>query len=241
MSHEIKEGALFISDAHDNESRHGFRDFLIELSERETLPPQLFLMGDMFELLVGQITYTKNLFNETIELINSLSQNIEIFYFEGNHDFDLQTIFPNVKVFPIQAQPTLFHFKNKKILLAHGDLHQGRGYALYTSVARNRIMLILLNFIDNLFQNSIAKKIISLHIGKDICCKIKDFNQIIKQKIQKYDIGLTEIDFVCEGHHHQNEEFVFNSLKYKNFSSFACDGSYFKIAFKDEIEFIKFS
>lgn len=241
MYHDIQEGALFISDAHDNESRHGFQDFLRELDKRETLPPQLFLMGDMFELLVGEITYTKLLFNETIKLINALSQNIEIFYFEGNHDFELQTIFPNVKIFPIQAQPTLFHFNDQKILLSHGDLYQGLGYLIYTTIIRNSITLKTLNFIDAFTRNSISKKIISLHINKDICYKIKDFNQIIKQKLQKYDIGVTEIDFVCEGHHHQNEEFVFKDLKYKNFSSFACDGSYFKIAFKDEIEFIKFS
>ena len=237
MYHEIKEGALFISDAHDNESRQGFRDFLIELDSREALPPQLFLMGDMFELLVGEVTYTKLLFKDTISLINSLSQSIEIFYFEGNHDFKLQTVFPNVKVFPIRKQPTLFHFKDKKILLSHGDLNQGTGYSLYTAVIRNSITLNLLNFIDTLTQNSISKKIISLHIDKDICYKIKDFKQIIKQKIQKYDIGITEIDFVCEGHHHQNEEFIFENLKYKNFSSFACDGSYYKITFEDGIKF----
>jgi len=238
---EIKEGALFISDAHDNESREDFYNFLVNLKAEEDYPPQLFLMGDMFELLVEKVTYTKSLFKESIELINSLSHNIEIFYFEGNHDFKLQTLFPNVKVFPIGMQPTLFHFKDKKILLSHGDLHQGVGYMFYTTIIRNSITLNLLNLIDTISQNTISKKIISLHVDKDICYKIKDFQKIIKQKLKKYDIGLTEIDFVCEGHHHQNEEFVFDSLKYKNFSSFACDGSYFKISFKDKIEFIKFS
>jgi UDP-2,3-diacylglucosamine hydrolase len=241
MSLKIKEGALFISDAHDNENRKGFYNFLVKLDSEDIPPPQLFLMGDMFELLVGEIAYTKLLFKETIKLINKLSQNIEIFYFEGNHDFNLQKIFPKVKVFKIQVQPTLFHFKDKKIFLSHGDLNQGIGYELYTTIIRNSITLKILNFIDIITQNAVSKKIISLHIDKDICYKIKDFKQIIKQKIQKYDIGLSEIDFICEGHHHQNEEFVFENFKYKNFSSFACDGHYFKITFKDEIKFIKFS
>ncbi len=241
MYHDIQEGALFISDAHDNESRDGFYNFLRELEKRETLPSQLFLMGDMFELLVGNVTYTKLLFKDTIDILNSLSHKVEIFYFEGNHDFDLKTIFPNIKIFPIQVQPTLFRFKGKKLLLSHGDLNQGTGYSIYTGIVRNIIILKILNFIDTLTKNSISKKIISLHIDKDICYKIKDFKQIIKQKIQKYDIGLSEIDFVCEGHHHQNREFVFENLKYKNFSSFACDKSYFKITFAEEIKFINFS
>lgn len=241
MSLKIKEGALFISDAHDNESRKGFHNFLKNLEAKETLPPQLFLMGDMFELLVGNVTYTKILFKDTIDILNSLSRKVEIFYFEGNHDFDLKTIFPNIKVFPIQVQPTLFHFKDKKLLLSHGDLNQGTSYSIYTGIIRNIVILKILNFIDSLTENSISKKIISNHIGKDICYKIQDFKQIIKQKLQKYDIGLTEIDFVCEGHHHQNEEFVFETLKYKNFSSFACDGSYFQITFTEGVKFIKFS
>ena len=237
MYHEIKEGALFISDAHDNETRDGFYNFLKSLNASDTLPPQLFLMGDMFELLVGEITYTKSLFKETIELINTLSKDIEIFYFEGNHDFNLQNIFPNVQIFSIKAQPKLFHFINQKVLLSHGDLHQGMGYSLYTTIIRNNITLKILNFIDTFTQNAISKKILSLHLNKDICYKVQDFQQITKLKLKKYDIGITDIDFVCEGHHHQNKEFVFETLKYKNFSSFACDKSYYKITFEDGIKF----
>ncbi len=238
---KIKEGAIFISDAHDNESRKDFHLFLLNLQKQELLPSQLFLMGDMFELLVGEISYTKSLFKETIELINTLSHKIEIFYFEGNHDFNLQTIFPNVNVYSIKKQPITFNFYDKKILFSHGDLHQGFGYSLYTSTIRKSYILKILNLIDSLTKNSISKKIISKHIGKNICYKIQDFEQITKQKLKLYDIGVTEIDFVCEGHHHQDREFVFENLRYKNFNSFACDKSYYKITLKDEIKFIKIS
>lgn len=238
---EIKEGALFISDAHDNEKRKGFHNFLLKLNSEEIKTPQLFLMGDMFDLLVGEVTYTKSLFKESINLLNSLSAKIEIFYFEGNHDFNLKNIFPNIKVFPISKQPALCSFNNKHILLSHGDLHQSLKYKIYTKLIRNKFILKILNFIDTISNNYISKKILTPQIDKKICYKIPNFRQIIKQKIEKYDIGITEIDFVCEGHHHQNEEFVFEKIKYINFSSFACDKSYYQITFKEEIKFVKFS
>jgi UDP-2,3-diacylglucosamine hydrolase len=238
---EIKEGALFVCDAHENEKRKEFHNFLIKLKKEEIKTPQLFLMGDMFDLLVGQVTYTKSLFKESIKLINLLSTKIEIFYFEGNHDFNIKNIFPYVKVFPISKQPVSGRFKNKNILLSHGDLHQGFNYRIYTKLIRNTFILKILNSIDVVSNNFISKKILSPQINKKICYKIPHFKQIIKQKIKKYDIGITEIDFVCEGHHHQNQEFVFENIKYINFSSFACDQSYFQITYKDEIKFVKFS
>ncbi len=238
---EIKDGAFFISDAHDNEKRDSFYLFLKKLDAGEIQTPQLFLMGDMFDLLVGEVTYTKELFKESIALINRLSQTLEIFYFEGNHDFDLQGIFPDVKVFPISLQPALFSFHDKKILLSHGDLHQGFSYTLYTAIIRNKISLKVLNLIDNFTKNSISKGILTPQIDKNICYKIENFEKIIKQKLQKYDIGITEIDFVLEGHHHQDKEFMFDTLKYKNFSSFACDKSYYKITFEEKTQFTKIS
>ena len=237
---EIKEGAIFISDAHENEKRDYFLQFLKTLDNNEIKTPQLFLMGDIFDLLIFEISYTKSLFKEHIHLINNLSQKIEIFYFEGNHDFNLQKLFPKVKVFPISAQPTLLNFQGKKIFLSHGDLYQGRKYTFFTTIIRNSYLLKCLNLIDKTTKNSISKRIFASQLNKKLCRKIENFHKFVKQKLQKYDIGVTKIDFIYEGHYHQNKEFVFEKLKYKNFGSFACDKSYYKITFKDEISFQQF-
>jgi UDP-2,3-diacylglucosamine hydrolase len=238
---EIKDGALFISDAHDNEKRKGFYNFLQKLDRGEIKTNQLFFMGDMFDLLVGEVSYTNSFFKNSIDLINRLSSKIEIIYLEGNHDFRIQTVFPDVKVYPISKQPLLCSYHNRYILLSHGDFHQGRNYMFYTMLIRNKILLMVLNIIDKVLNNYISKKILLNQISKNKCYEITHFDQFIKQKIKKYDIEITEIDFVCEGHHHQDKEFIFDRFKYINFSSFACDKSYYQITFKDEIKFIKFS
>jgi UDP-2,3-diacylglucosamine hydrolase len=234
---EIKEGALFISDAHDNITREGFYRFLCAIDEGEIATDQLFLMGDMFDLLVGQIDYTHTHYQKSIDLINRLSRKIDIIYIEGNHDFNLNKLFPNVTVIPINRQPLIAAFHEKTILLSHGDWCEDAKYLRYAKLIRNPLLLSMLNLFDKFRKHAISQKILRKQQQKYICRKKPRFYEYIKQKIQKYDIGISKIDFVCEGHYHQNVEYRFNELIYKNFSSFACDKSYYQITFQDKVVF----
>ncbi len=85
MCLKIKDRAIFIADGHENSKRDSFYKFLKKLQSKEIETPQLFLLGDMFDLLFGNITYTINKHKKEIDLLNSLSKEIEIHYFEGNH------------------------------------------------------------------------------------------------------------------------------------------------------------
>ena len=79
----IKDGAIFIGDAHENVKRDGFLKFLHAIdSGKIPEPPQIFLLGDMFDFLSGESEYTINFYAEHLRLINKISEKIEIFYFE---------------------------------------------------------------------------------------------------------------------------------------------------------------
>ncbi len=234
---EIKEGALFISDAHDNVTREGFYRFLCAIDEGDIKTSQLFLMGDMFDLLVGQVTYTHRHYRKTIEKLNQLSQKIDIIYLEGNHDFNLRRLFPHVTVIPITQQPLIADFHHHTILLSHGDWCEDARYLRYAKIIRNPFLLHLLNLLDHLRNFKISQSILRKQQRKLICRKTPNFYRYIKQKTEKYDIGISKIDFVCEGHYHQNVEYRFKSFTYRNFSSFACDKSYYKISFTDKVVF----
>lgn len=238
MLHKIKEDAIFVADAHYQVGvRESFYNFLLKVDAGEIRTSQLIMIGDMFDLLVGVIDYTIKENQKVIKLINTLSQKIEIFYFEGNHDFYLQKLFPNVKVIPIAQQVLLASYHDKKVAISHGDLHQGFGYKLYTLLIRNFFILKLLNFLDKNFHNFISKKILLAHKNKDICKKIENFAQIIKQKSKKYDIASNGFDVICEGHYHMNEEYSLQGSQYRLFSSYACGNIYFTIDFKEDIVF----
>ena len=93
MQITIKPGAIFIADAHANKDRNEFFDFLNLVRKDEIRAPQLFLLGDMFDFLTGEGEYTREFYAEHLSLINKISQKVEIFYFEGNHDFRLSNLF----------------------------------------------------------------------------------------------------------------------------------------------------
>ncbi len=233
---EIKKGAIFISDAHEGESREGFYKFLKEIEDDKITPTQLIFMGDMFDLLVDQISQTKKLNQKTIDIINKLSKNVEIIYLEGNHDFCIKNIFPHCKVFPIEKQPLKCSFFDKTILLSHGDIYQNQDYQRYTKIIRNATVLKMLNLFNILVLGSILNKILHKQNIKNMCNKI-DITNKIKRKSKIYDIENSRFDFICEGHYHQNREYIFNNYRYKVFPSFACDNSYFQIDFQGEIVF----
>ncbi|NPA73602.1 MAG: UDP-2,3-diacylglucosamine diphosphatase [Epsilonproteobacteria bacterium] len=225
LNEVVKDGAVFVSDAHVREGRDDFLTLLKKIKSKEIKTSQLFLMGDIFDLLVGGVKYTVIYNKKYIELLNELSKEIEIFYFEGNHDFNLSSLFPNIKIFPIESQPVVFKYQNRNILLSHGDVISPFLYKLYTKIIRNKFFLFMVAIVDRACFNAISKKIIDSQKDKNLCHKIKNFKNMIKNRIKKVDIS--SIDFIVEGHFHQGMEFECLDKRYINLPCFACDKSFF--------------
>ncbi|MBD3794144.1 MAG: UDP-2,3-diacylglucosamine diphosphatase, partial [Campylobacterales bacterium] len=62
----IKEEALFIADAHYPHHGDEFLQILRQLDSGERQTPQLFLMGDIFDLLFGYNRYVQTFSDEAI-------------------------------------------------------------------------------------------------------------------------------------------------------------------------------
>jgi len=219
----IKEGAFLISDAHYSVSRPQLLDFLKAIDSKKLKPNQLIFMGDIFDTLFGAIKRTYTINQEAIDLINKISKEIEVIYLEGNHDFNLKSIFENTKVFTIQKQPVEFSLENKKLYLAHGDFVGTTTYKIYTTLIRSKIMLFLLSMINAIFNNYILRNLDEYLSKKKDCTTIKNFENIIKDRLEnKY-----ECDYFVEGHFHQNKHMKFEGFEYFNLAAFACNQRYF--------------
>jgi len=83
---EIEEGAIFVADSHYPHHGDKFLEILQKIDSGDILTPQLFLMGDNFDILFGNNEYVKRASQEAIDILNHISQKIDIYYFEGNHD-----------------------------------------------------------------------------------------------------------------------------------------------------------
>lgn len=231
---EIIDGAYLISDAHYSHKRPELLNFFKDIQNKKLQPTQLILMGDIFDLLIGGVNKSVKTNKDIINILDEISKNIEVIYLEGNHDFNLKYVFPNAKVFKLSQQPLKCKLIDKTVYLAHGDFNAGFSYKLYTSIIRNSMVLSFLNFINTVFSNVILKKL-DIHLEKkDDCKEIKDFEEVILNRID----NMYDCDYFVEGHFHQNKSINFSEFKYLNLAAFACNQRYFIVKSSQEELFV---
>ena len=207
----IKEQALFIADSHYPHHGDAFLTLLKKLECGELQTSQLFLMGDNFDLLFGHNDYIQTFSKEAITLLHTLSQALEIHYFEGNHDFCLKDVFPDMHVYSREEQPVIFTLKEQKIAISHGDKYAtGFGYDLYCKVLRNKTTLRLLKPFEKAIIDHRMKKLSQKHI----CFTFHGFEKRVEEILENY----REVDLVIEGHFHQSKIVG----KYISLPSLAC-------------------
>lgn len=223
---KINADAIFLSDAHENANKKHFLNFLKALKDGKiSLPSQIFLLGDMFDFLINA-TYSQHFYSEYISILNELGAKTQIFYFEGNHDFNLAEILPNCKVFSIEKQPVRFEFSKKSVDIAHGDIFLPFITQIALKILRNKPLLKFLNFLDCSLDCKISKAILRSQMHKKLDYKIEDFKEKISLRLRKFSA-----DVVIEGHWHQNCSFEINDKFYINLPSFACEQSFFVLQF----------
>jgi UDP-2,3-diacylglucosamine hydrolase len=215
----LAKDTIFISDSHCNNQNKE----LLNILKKENASMIIF-MGDIFDLLFGEISQSIKENQDLINIINEISINKEIIYLEGNHDFNLKKIFPNIKIYPINKQPLIVSYKDKKIALSHGDKNISLVYSLYTSIIRNKPFLFFLNFLNNILNNKILNLIKKSKENKNRCYEINNFKDIVYKKMKYY-----KEDYIIEGHFHQDKEYIINNKKYINLPAFICSKDIKKI------------
>ena len=209
----IQEQAIFIADSHYPHHGDAFFTLLKKLENGEIKTPQLFLMGDNFDLLFGYNDYIQSFSKEAITLLKRLSQKVEIHYFEGNHDFCLKELFPDIQVYSREEQPITFTYHEKKVALSHGDKYAtGVGYNLYCKILRNKKTLIFLKPFEKAIIDYRMRKLSQKHI----CFNFVGFEKRVEEILQHY----SQADLVIEGHFHQCKTIG----KYVSLPSLACQG-----------------
>lgn len=227
MYPRLREGALFISDAHFSQRRPKLLAFLKALYAQEIDASQLILMGDIFDLLFAPIGVTCKRNAEVIALINAISNLMEVIYFEGNHDFQIASLFPNIEVIPLSAQPKAFEYHGKRVMLAHGDYGSRLSYRIYTALIRSKVILHVLGLINTITSNGIVNKL-DVHLQrKDDCKRIEGFEALIARRLE--NLNLEDVAYFIEGHFHQNRHFDVGALHYFNLGAFACNERYYVV------------
>ena len=235
----VKSGAIFIADSHENENRENFWCFLCALKSDEIKTPQLFLMGDMFDFLASECEFFVKFYERYVRAIDELGEKTEIYYFEGNHDFNLAPLFKNVKAYPIGAQPVKFASEcGQSLLIAHGDIFLPFVAKYALRFLRVKIFLKVMNFFDKFLNFRLSKRILNKLKRKILDYKIPNFKNLAEAKMRRYN-AFYEADVIIEGHYHQGEQYTIGKQKYINISSFACEQSYFVVEYDQNIKFAR--
>lgn len=201
MHHNIEDGAIFLADAHYSKNRLELKKILLKIKLGEVQTTQLFLMGDIFDFLCDDLDYFQKCNGDMIELINELSYDIKIIYFEGNHDFNISKTFKNVDVISRKIQPAVFSLDGEIVVLSHGDLFISKGYDIYCAIIRNRTLAKFINFMD--INNWFSKRLESWLGKKHKSYKFEDFHKFAQKRLEVYKNF--NCMYIIEGHFHQGK------------------------------------
>lgn len=204
---------IFVSDAHfrgeDSEAMEVFLRFLNSEGEQMS---HLVILGDLFEFLFGfkekpsgEKTFP---FTDYLPVLKGLQtlhhKGVRIKYFEGNHEFFLQSFFSQrfgmeVEVFPEGNEERL---GGKRVFIAHGDRSNPKRWRdrIWRRMIKHRWTYGLIEKVGPGFSRSVARCLSQRSYKKNhtVLCSgpPPEFKQFAHQKF------LEGFDMVILGHSH---------------------------------------
>ena len=112
----------FISDLHLQEDRPDMTGaFLYFLEETASRSEKLYILGDLFEVWIGD-DLQNDFIKEIRHALKETNKTTEIFIMHGNRDFLIGPEFAASSGMKILADPYIEEMLGKSVLLMHGDL-----------------------------------------------------------------------------------------------------------------------
>ncbi|WBL58390.1 UDP-2,3-diacylglucosamine diphosphatase [Stutzerimonas stutzeri] len=153
---------LLISDLHLEEERPDItRAFLHFLATRATQAEALYILGDFFEVWIGDDAMTP--FQESIAgALRALSERgVRIYLMHGNRDFMLGQTFCHKAGCKLLADPSVVQLCGEPVLLMHGDslCTRDEGYMRLRRLLRNPLSLFVLRNLPLATRRKLARKL----------------------------------------------------------------------------------
>ena len=114
--------SFFISDIHLSESNNKLSSAFINfLKDSKESCSQLFILGDLFEVWIGDDYETSFINDIKSELLKFTTNGPDTFLMHGNRDFLISEKFLTDTGIKLLPDPFEITMHNKKVLLSHGD------------------------------------------------------------------------------------------------------------------------
>ena len=198
---------LFISDLHLHKTRPGvtalFQGFINELLTITTPNPELYILGDLFEFWIGD-DYEDPLYSEiTNQLKHLVKSGIRTYLMHGNRDFLIGENFLSKTGIKLLKEPTIFSYKDKNIMLSHGDQFciDDIEYQAYRKIVRNR------EWQRSFLSFPIDKRLKILNEARDASIQSQDMKSNAIMDVNENEVTAViqknNIDILIHGHTHR--------------------------------------
>jgi UDP-2,3-diacylglucosamine hydrolase len=212
--------AFITSDIHIQKTSDDSAKFLINFIESALThkPDRVYFLGDIFDYMVGEHTeYLEKydfFFNGVRELVEA---KIEVFYFEGNHDFHLKKVFIEL-IQKYNLDEDLIHYcqasiveqlDGRQVWFGHGDVldYNNVAYKRWKKIYTSKYMH---TFVSNILSFKMVQKIGSWASQDSRNRKSKKFDyQSAKAKYRTGAEILSEngYDIIVAGHTHIEDDY----------------------------------
>ncbi|QLC72523.1 UDP-2,3-diacylglucosamine diphosphatase [Pseudomonas sp. LPB0260] len=198
---------LLISDLHLEEERPDIsRAFLHFLQTRATQAEALYILGDFFEVWIGDDAISP--FQRSIaQALRQLSDGgTRIYLMHGNRDFLLGQAFCREAGCTLLSDPSLVELAGEQVLLMHGDslCTQDEAYMRMRRWLRNPLSLFILRHLPLATRHKLARKL-RKESRSQTAMKANDIVDVTPAEVQRV-MAAQGVRTLIHGHTHRPAE-----------------------------------
>lgn len=211
--------AWFISDLHLKElnerSSISLLRFLHSLINKEREATHLFLLGDIFDLWVGDAAVFVRKFQPIVDAIVTLKkQGLEIFYVEGNHDLHIKPFWQKKLGIPVYVEPEVIKVGQSSIRIEHGDLinEEDIAYLRLRKTLRHPLVEKAAPFISGIVLDQLGQ--VAAQVSRRFSTIKRERNQNGLRDMIRYHAKRAyqegPFDLIVTGHMHVQDDYQFD-------------------------------
>ena len=214
--------AYFVSDIHLKNPAEPksvvflkFLDRLLAESKGPERATHLFLVGDIFDLWVGEHEYFRDRFRPMVDKIAAIAKaGVEVHYFEGNHDLHLEGFWHSQLGVHVHRDQAYFDLAGQRVRVEHGDLinPDDKGYLFLRWFLRTPVMTSLALNLPDRAVTAIGRRASDSSRKYTSTAKSLPMDQIREcvRSHAKRVFRDEPFDLLISGHVHVKDDFTFD-------------------------------
>ena len=202
---------LFIADLHLSEERADISELFFHFLRTEAIQAQaLYILGDLFEVWIGEDNITPLTTQVARELKHLHDSGVEIFFIHGNRDFLLGPKYAKKASITLLPQLQTINLYGKNVLIMHGDslCTLDVEYQKFRTKSRRRWWQLMILSLPLAVRRAIARRARnrSAQVNSTKSMTIMDVTQseVVNQ------MKIAEVDVLIHGHTHRPDTHTFN-------------------------------